>query len=93
MHTPIKTTLNFDPLFHARLKTVAQELNKPMAEVIQEHLLPVLDDIQKERHRKVFDALQKLNGIVTDGPIDASTTIDEYLYGWDGKQKQEGRAT
>lgn len=85
----VKTTLSFNPLFHHRLKTFAQSLNRSMAAVIEAELMPILERKQRERHRRIFDGLYELAGVIHDPTMkDASTTIDTYLYGTPDKPKQ-----
>lgn len=32
--------------------------------------------------KRLYASLPQLSGMIKDGPADASTTIDEFLYGW-----------
>ncbi len=90
MQAAIKTTVNFSPAFHNKLKRVADERRKPMSQVIEEYLTPVIDNLQERKRRTVFEGLKQLEGIVSTGTEDASATIDEYLYGWgSGQSSQE----
>ena len=90
MQTSVKTTMNFSPDFHKKLKQVADERQKPMGQFIEEYLSPMIDDLQERKRRGVFEGLFKLEGIITTGTEDASATIDEYLYGWaNGKEQTE----
>lgn len=90
MQAAIKTTMNFSPAFHNKLKQVADERQKPMSQVIEEYLMPVIDNLQERKRRNVFEGLKQLEGIVSAGNEDASATIDEYLYGWgSGQPSQE----
>lgn len=82
MQPAIKTTMNFSPAFHHKLKQVAEAKRKPMGLFVEEHLSPMLDDLQERKRRMVFDGLYQLEGMITNGTPDASATIDEYLYGW-----------
>lgn len=85
----VKTTLSFNPLFHHRLKGWARSLNQSMATVIEAELMPILERKQRERHRRIFDGLYELAGVIHDPTMkDASTTIDTYLYGTPDKPKQ-----
>jgi hypothetical protein len=81
----VKTTLNFTPLFHAKLKAVANDNQKSMAQFIEEHMKPVIDDIHQKQHRSIFDGLYQLSGTITDNIPDASTTIDDIVYGKKGE--------
>lgn len=88
MPTAIKTTMNFSPAFHTKLKQVADEKRKPMGVFIEECLTPMIDDLQARKRRAVFDGLFQLEGMVKEGTPDASATIDEYLYGWGSSPTQ-----
>ncbi len=81
MQAAIKTTLNFSPAFHWRLKEAAERAGKPMAEVVEEKLAPILTAEEQARLKRVYDGLAALVGLCKTGPTDASTTIDEVLYG------------
>jgi hypothetical protein len=89
----VKTTLSFNPLFHHRLKGWAHSLNQSMASVIEAELMPILERKQREHHRRIFDGLYELAGIIHDPAMkDASTTIDTYLYGTPDKPEQGEQA-
>ncbi len=81
MQTSIRTTMNFTPAFHLRLKRVAERRGKPMGEIIEEKLLPLLTDEERSQLKRQYDGLLALKGMVKDVIPDASTTIDEVLYG------------
>lgn len=82
MLTAIKTTLNFSPDFYRKLKQVASTRRKPMNVCIEEIMNPLLDQLHRHTLQAQYEGLFKLKGMIQDGPSDASTTIDEYLYGW-----------
>jgi lauroyl/myristoyl acyltransferase len=82
MPAAIKTTINFTPTFYYKLKQVATQQKKPMNLCIEEMMNPVLDKLQKEQLKRMYKAFFEMAGMIKDGPTDASTTIDEYLYGW-----------
>jgi hypothetical protein len=92
MQPAIKTTMNFSPAFHFKLKRTADLLGKPMSQVIEEKLAPVLDDEEKARLDRMYAGLFELEGMVKDDAPDASRTIDAYLYGWAGETDKEERA-
>lgn len=77
----IKTTMSFSPGFHIRLKMAAEQAGKPMAQLVEEQLTPVLEEQDDIRLKQMYDALFALEGICKDPIADASTTIDEVLYG------------
>jgi len=73
--------MNFSPTFHLRLKRAAERNGKPMGQLIEEKLLPLLTDEEQKQLRRQYDGLLALKGSVKDYLPDASTTIDEVLYG------------
>ncbi|MCA0456143.1 MAG: hypothetical protein LCI00_19350 [Chloroflexi bacterium] len=90
MQAAVKTTVNFSPAFHNKLKQVADQHQKPMSQLIEDYLTPIIDNLQERKRRGVFDGLKQLEGIVSTGTEDASATIDEFLYGWgSGQATQE----
>ncbi|MBK8033814.1 MAG: hypothetical protein IPK17_30810 [Chloroflexi bacterium] len=90
MQPSIRTTMNFSPAFHDKLKRVADDIGKPMGQVIEDYLHPVIDELQTKRRRAVFDGLRELEGMIQEPATDASTTIDEYLYGWGRDETEAG---
>lgn len=66
-NTAIKTTLNFSPAFHGKLRQVAEARQKPMGLFVEECLRPAADDLQARQRRAVFDGLLQLEGLVKDG--------------------------
>ncbi|MBN8592783.1 MAG: hypothetical protein J0M33_13550 [Anaerolineae bacterium] len=36
----------------------------------------------KQALQRLYEGLFQRSGMIKDGPTDASTTIDEFLYGW-----------
>jgi Arc/MetJ-type ribon-helix-helix transcriptional regulator len=62
----------------------AQEQQASVSSVIREALEQVLEAEEEERQKKMYAALERLRGIGKAGVTDASTTIDELLYGENG---------
>ena len=87
MQTAVKTTMNFSPAFHIRLKMAAEQAGKPMAQLVEEKLAPVLDEQEQARLKRLYAGLFELEGMCKDPIIDASTTIDEVLYGAGSQQE------
>jgi len=78
--------MSFSPGFHIRLKMAAEQVGKPMAQLVEETLTPILEEQQDTRLKQMYDALLALEGICKDPITDASTTIDEVLYGAGGEK-------
>jgi hypothetical protein len=81
MIADIKTTMTFSPAFHMQLKRAAERTGKPMAQVIEETLAPILDEQEKARRARIHQELMKLSGSIKDDLPHASQTIDEVVYG------------
>ena len=86
MQTPIRTTMNFSPTFHIRLKRLAELEGKPMSQLVEENLDPILAEQEQTRLKHMYSGLFTLEGIAKEPITDASTTIDEVLYG-EGSKK------
>ena len=85
--TAVKTTLTFSPEFHLRLKLASQREKKPLAKVVEEKIAPILEREEKNFVRGMYDGLLDMAGMVKKNIPDASTTIDEVLYGeWPQKK-------
>ncbi len=78
--------MNFSPTFHIRLKRAAEQAGKPMAQLVEEKLAPILDDQEQARLKRMYNGLFALEGFSKEPITDASTNIDEVLYG-EGNQK------
>ncbi len=93
MQAAVKTTMNFTPAFHLKLKRAADFAGKPMSQWVEEHLAPVLNEQEKRRIHGVYQGLRELEGMVKNGSPDASTTIDNFLYGWSGEKEAREQDT
>ncbi len=82
---PVKTTLTFNPLFHQRLKSLAQASNASMSQVVQDELTPIIQQRRQEQAERLFKAFEAIKGMVKDDATDASATIDDVLYGKPGE--------
>ena len=90
MPQAIKTTMNFTPAFHWQLKKAAEEAGKPMAELVEEKLAPILTSQERARLKRMYAAFATITGICKEPVTDASSTIDEILYGKGHNQSQGG---
>ncbi len=89
MQIAVKTTLKFTPSFHLKLRQAADLAGQPMSEWVEEKLAPILDQQEKTRLDRVYHGLRHLQSMVKNGSSDASTTIDEFLYGGGDKEARE----
>ncbi|MEP7288434.1 MAG: hypothetical protein ABI947_22005 [Chloroflexota bacterium] len=90
MQTPVRTTMNFSPTFHIRLKRAAEQAGKPMAQLVEEKLTPILNEQEQARLRRMYHGLFALEGMSKAPITDASTTIDAVLYGQAQQSRGEG---
>lgn len=62
-----------------------------MSEITEEGINHVLEQYERQRVNRIYDGLKELDGIGDPRITDASTTIDETLYGergvWKGKRE------
>lgn len=73
--------MNFSPGFHLKLKSLSKIEQKPMAQIVEEKLTAVLAAEQETSLQRMYAGLFALEGMCTEPIRDASTTIDEVLYG------------
>jgi len=85
-HT-VKTTLTFSPGFLQKVRTIAQERQWSMSRVIENDLIAFLKEQEQQKLDRMYVALRKFQGGGSPGITDASTTIDETLYGDEGAWK------
>jgi hypothetical protein len=74
------------PLYH-RLTVAAQQERKSLSALIRDLLAKALAGQEKAHLKRTYAALKKLDGIGPKGITNASTTINETLYGEHGAWK------
>jgi hypothetical protein len=85
METPLlKTSLVIPAPLHQRLIQAARQEGMNLSEYMRGLLDQALASREKAQIRHMYDVLRKMNGIAKDPITDASTTIDEVLYGENG---------
>jgi len=82
-----KTTLTFTPSFQELLKRVSEELNTSMSQFVEDELGKVLKEKEQSKLKHMYSVLRKVRGSGNPGITDASSTIDETLYGENGAWK------
>ena len=60
---------------------MAQEEGKPISQLVEEKLAPILNEQEQTRLKRMYNGLFTLEGMCKDPITDASATIDEVLYG------------
>jgi hypothetical protein len=76
------------PLYH-RLTLAAQQERKSLSALIRDLLAKALAGQEKVQLKRTYAALEKLNGVGPKGITDASTTINETLYGEHGAMERK----
>lgn len=86
----VPTTIRMQPSVLERLRFFAQERGRTMSEIMEEGVNHVLEQYESQRLDRLYEGLKQLDGIGDPSITDASTTIDEVLYGeqraWKGKR-------
>ena len=77
----IRTSLVLPAPLHQRLVWASKREGKPVAQVVREILTKVLTVKETAHIKKMYKALDKLDGIGEPGITDASISINETLYG------------
>jgi len=79
---------------HHYLSLVAQQKGKPFSVLVQEVLARFAGDQSNQQLRDVYNALDKLEGLIDDNPIhDVATTINAQLYGRQGMWRADPQKT
>ena len=87
----VRTSFILPNTLHQRLLMMAQYENKTASDLVREMLDKFLASREQARVTRMYQALERVRGIVKDNIPDASTTIDETLYGehgaWRGQEE------
>ena len=87
----VRTSLVLPTTLHQRLAMAAKYADKTISEMVRELLDSALASQEQGRIAHTYEVLRKVEGICKDKITDASTTINETLYGEHGawKPKEE----
>jgi hypothetical protein len=66
---------------------LAQAADKKFSEVVRQLVETALEAEKRTRRKQLVEALKQLDGMVTEDIPDASTTINDVLYGDNGAWK------
>ena len=80
----IRTSLFLPDTLHQRLLIAANWTDKSLSELVRDLLDKSLINQEQTRIAKMYQALKEVEGIGKDNITDASTTINETLYGDQG---------
>jgi hypothetical protein len=88
----IRTSLLLPNTLHKRLLTVAKQEAMPLSSLARDLLDTALAKREQAQMKHVYEVLNQLEGIGPKGVTDASTTIDDVLYGEKGAWRGSGAA-
>jgi hypothetical protein len=82
-----RTSFYLPITLHQRLEWVSKQERKSISRVVSELLDKALSSQEKLRLARMYPELRKLQGACKEPLVDASTTINETLYGENGAWK------
>ena len=82
-----RTTFTFSPGFYERLKRLSQGEHKTMSRFVEEKLTQLLAQQEQQQLGQMYAGLRRLRGTGQVGITDASSRIDDILYGENGTWK------
>ena len=85
----LRTSLYLPATLHQRLQVASRQSKKSISRLVQDLLDKALREDEEKRLDQMYEALRKMDGMIKDPVTDASTTIDEVLYGEDGAWRGE----
>jgi predicted DNA-binding protein len=83
----LRTTINLPVALHHQLQFLARGRRTTVADVVREFIEKGITAQQRKLLDDAFEALKAIQGITKGGRPDASTQIDEILYGKEGVWK------
>lgn len=95
LHTNmIRTSIVLPPVLHQQLSVLARQEGKKLSEYLREQLGQIVTQEKKSHLDEMYNAISSMVGIGDPSITDASTTIDEVLYGekgaWRGEPSDQG---
>lgn len=85
-----RTTLTFSPAFYERLKRTARTEDKTMSQFVEEKLTTLLAEKEQQQLERIYAGFRRLRGAGQPGITDASSRVDDILYGEQGAWKGHG---
>ena len=77
----IRVSFYLTPSLHARLQNASRQAGQSMSDLARELLDQALAVREKAQLKQLYDGIDRLDGIGPKGITDASTTIDQIMYG------------
>ena len=85
-----RTSLYLPTTLHQRLRVASKQEGKPLSRLVSELLDRALAAKEDHKLQHMYSGLQTRGGFGVKGVTDASTTINETLYGETGAWKDQG---
>ena len=86
-----RTSIYFPDNLHAKLQMVSKRKKRSVSQLVTEAMNKALATEEDTNLEKLYSAMEQVKGICKDPITDASTTINEVLYGekgaWRGSEK------
>ena len=90
MH-PTRTTIYLPQSLHHRLRIVSKRKKKSISDLVRGAVDKALIEEEDAQRDRIYTAMEEMKGICKDPITDASSTINEVLYGekgaWRGSEK------
>lgn len=83
----LRTSLFLPPALHQQLLLMSKQEGKSLSDVVREATEQFIDLKQKQHRERMYAALDAMQSVGSLTVTDASTTIDETLYGEQGAWK------
>lgn len=89
MNTLIRTTVAFQPSLLQRLKIFAEKRGKTVTEIVEASTREYIEKQEQPQIDQLYQGLFELAGMCKEPVENASTSIDDLLYGDNGAWKGE----
>jgi hypothetical protein len=80
----IRTTLFLPPSLHQRLLLISKQQDKTFAEFARDLFTRFLDAEEQRSIERIYQAMDRINGVGRRDITDGSTSVNETLYGEKG---------
>ncbi len=87
----MRTSVYLPPALLERLRIASRQRRQPVSMVVRNLLDQSLTQDERARREQMYKELRKLDGACKVHVTDASTTIDEALYGENGAWRGRGK--
>jgi hypothetical protein len=87
IHIMIRTSILLPPVLHQQVVMTSQQEGKSVTDVIRQAVEQFIETRRKTQLKRIYDVMDQFVGKGPPGITDASSTIDEVLYGENGVWK------